>query len=95
MNALLQFNHTRFVEAREETKEQMERAEIEQNLENKLESLKQQLSDANQSSDLETANKLICQISELELEIKNLDRPKEDVFLEKFEDGAADPFLEK
>ena len=95
MNALLQFNHTRFVEAREETKEQMERAEIEQNLENKLESLKQQLSVANQSSDLETANKLICQISELELEIKNLDRPKEDVFLEKFEDGAADPFLEK
>ena len=64
---LLQFNHTRFVEAREETKEQMERAEIEQNLENKLESLKQQLSVANQSSDLETANKLICKISELEL----------------------------
>ena len=95
MNALLQFNHTRFVEAREETREQMQRAENEQNLENKLESLKQELALANQNSDLEKANELICSISEVELEIKNLDRPEEDVFLEKFDDDSVDPFLER
>ena len=95
MNALLQFNHTRFVEAREETKQQMERAQKEENLESELEALKQELNLANQNSDLPKANELICQISELELEIKNLDRPKEDVFLEKFEEEDVDPFLER
>ena len=95
MNALLQFNHTRFVEAREETKQQMERAQKEEDLESELEALKQELNLANQNSDLPKANELICQISELELEIKNLDRPKEDVFLEKFEEEDVDPFLER
>ena len=95
MNALLQFNHTRFVEAKEETKQQIERAQKEEDLESELEALKQELNLANQNSDLPKANELICQISELELEIKNLDRPKEDVFLEKFEEEDVDPFLER
>jgi hypothetical protein len=95
MNALLQFNHTRFVEAREETKDQMERAEKEQNLEIKLETLQQELAIANNNSDLNKANELISAISELQAEIKNLDRPEEDVFLERFEDNTQDPFLER
>ena len=95
MNALLQFNHTRFVEAREETKGQMERAEKEQNLEIKLETLQQELAIANNNSDLNKANELISAISELQAEIKNLDRPDEDAFLEKFDDDPEDPFLER
>ena len=95
MNALQQFNHTRFVEAREETKGQMERAEKEQNLEIKLETLQQELAIANNNSDLNKANELISAISELQAEIKNLDRPDEDAFLEKFDDDPEDPFLER
>ena len=95
MNALLQFNHTRFVEAREETKGQMERAEKEQNLEIKLETLQQELAIANNNSDLNKANELISAISELQAEIKNLDRPDEDAFLEKFDEDLEDPFLER
>jgi chromosome segregation ATPase len=95
LNALLQFNHTRFVEAREETREQMQRAEKEQNLEEEIDRLKQELSEANQSADLSRANELLSKISDLENEIKNLDRPEEDVFLERFEDNTQDPFLER
>jgi chromosome segregation ATPase len=95
LNALLQFNHTRFVEAREETREQMQRAEKEQNLEEEIDRLKQELSEANQSADLSRANELLSKISDLESEIKNLDRPEEDVFLERFEDNTQDPFLER
>ena len=95
MNALLQFNHTRFVEAREEMKIQMERAEKEQNLEIKLETLQQELEIANNHSDLNKANDLISAISELKVEIKNLDQPNEDAFLEKFDDDLEDPFLER
>ena len=95
LNALLQFNHTRFVEAREETREQMQRAEKEQNLEEEIDRLKQELSEANQSADLSRANELLSKISDLENEIKNLDRLEEDVFLERFEDNTHDPFLER
>ena len=95
MNALLQFNHTRFVEAREETKGQMERAEKEQNLETKLKTLQQELAIANNNSDLNKANELVSAISELQAEIKNLDRPDEDAFLEKFDEDLEDPFLER
>ena len=95
MNALLQFNHTRFVEAREETRQQMERAQREQNLEADLVSLKQQLSEAYLAADLDKANKLIAKIADLETEIKNLDRPEEDVFLERFDEDTTDPFLER
>ncbi len=52
MNALQQFNHTRFVEAREETREQMQRAEKEQDLEEEIDRLKQELNEANVSADL-------------------------------------------
>jgi hypothetical protein len=38
---------------------------------------------------------LLSKISDLENEIKNLDRPEEDVFLERFEDNTQDPFLER
>jgi chromosome segregation ATPase len=95
LNALLQFNHTRFVEAREETREQMQRAEKEQKLEEDLDRLKQELSEANQNADLSMANELLSRISDLENEIKNLDKPEEDVFLERFEDNTQDPFLER
>jgi len=95
LNALLQFNHTRFVEAREETREQMQRAEKEQNLEEEIDRLKQELNEANQSADLSRANELLSKISDLENEIKNLDRPEEDAFLEKFDDDPEDPFLER
>ena len=95
LNALLQFNHTRFVEAREETREQMQRAEKEQNLEEEIDRLKQELIEANQSADLSRANELLSKISDLESEMKNLDRPEEDVFLERFEDNTQDPFLER
>jgi hypothetical protein len=95
MNALQQFNHTRFVEAREETKGQMERAEKEQNLEIKLETLQQELADANNNSDLNKANELISAISALRDEIKKLDQPDEDAFLEKFDGDTQDPFLER
>ena len=95
LNALLQFNHTRFVEAREETREQMQRAEKEQKLEEDLDRLKQELSEANQNADLSRANELLSKISDLENEIKNLDKPEEDVFLERFEDNTQDPFLER
>ena len=95
MNALLQFNHTRFVEAREETREQMRRAEKEQNLEAELDSLRQELYEANHRADLNVANQLLAKISDLESEIKNLDKPEEDVFLEQFDDDTTDPFLER
>ena len=95
MNALLQFNHTRFVEAREETRGQMERAEKELNLQTQLSKLQQELADANNNSDLNRANELISAISELQAEIKNLDRPDEDAFLEKFDGDTQDPFLER
>ncbi|MEC8243884.1 MAG: hypothetical protein VX038_03480 [Verrucomicrobiota bacterium] len=95
LNALLQFNHTRFVEAREETREQMQRAEKEQNLEEEIVRLKQELNEANQSADLSRANELLSKISDLENEMKNLDKPEEDVFLERFEDNTQDPFLER
>jgi predicted transcriptional regulator len=95
MNALLQFNHTRFVEAREETRGQMEHAEKELNLQTQLSKLQQELADANNNSDLNRANELISAISELQAEIKNLDRPDEDAFLEKFDGDTQDPFLER
>ena len=95
LNALLQFNHTRFVEAREETREQMQRAEKEQNLEEEIYRLKQELNEANQSADLSRANELLSKISDLENEMKNLDRPEEDVFLERYEGNTQDPFLER
>jgi chromosome segregation ATPase len=95
MNALLQFNHTRFVEAREESKGQKERAEKELNLQTQLRTLQQELADANNKSDLNKANELISAISELQEEIKDLDRPDEDAFLEKFDDDTVDPFLER
>ena len=95
MNALLQFNHTRFVEAREETRGQMERAEKELSLQTQLSKLQQELADANNNSDLNRAIELISAISELQAEIKNLDRPDEDAFLEKFDGDTQDPFLER
>ncbi len=95
MNALLQFNHTRFVEAREETRGQMERAEKELSLQTQLSKLQQELAEANNNSDLNRANELISAISELQAEIKDFDRPDEDAFLEKFDGDTQDPFLER
>lgn len=95
MNALIQFNHTRFVEAREENKENILKAQEEQELEIKKEVLNQELVDANNKSDLDRANNLVAQIAEVEEAIKNLSRPQEDIFLEKFDEGESDPFLEK
>jgi len=95
MNALIQFNHTRFVEAREENKENILKAQEEQELEIKKEVLNKELVDANDKSDLDRANNLVAQIAEVEEAIKNLSRPQEDIFLEKFDEGESDPFLEK
>ena len=95
MNALLQFNHTRFVEAREENKENILKAQEEQELEAKKEVLKQELADANSESDLAKANDVVAKIAEIEEAIKNFSRPQEDIFLEKFDEGENDPFLEK
>lgn len=95
MNALNQFNHTRFVEARDENREAIKKAEEENKLEKEKEELRQQLAQANQSEDLTLANELIKKIAELEERIKNLNQPSEDAFLEKFDEDGEDPFLER
>lgn len=94
MNALNQFNHTRFVDARNESRENMRKAEEEQNLENEKNTLHEELRSANESSDLAKANSILQKIKEVESKIKSLNQPKEDIFLEQFEEKAKDPFLD-
>jgi len=48
MNAILQFNHTRFVEAREENKENIIKVQEEQELEAEKDSLNRELKAANE-----------------------------------------------
>ena len=57
--------------------------------------MKQELADANSESDLAKANDVVAKIAEIEEAIKNFSRPQEDIFLEKFDEGENDPFLEK
>jgi hypothetical protein len=95
MNAILQFNHTRFVEAREENKESIIKVQEEQALEVEKDSLRRDLEKANEDSNLDLANEIIAKIANVEDKIKNLSRPKEDAFLEQFEDNQEDPFLER
>ena len=95
MNAILQFNHTRFVEAREENKENIIKVQEEQELEADKDSLNRELKAANEVSDLSLANEIITKLADVEAKIKNLNRPKEDVFLDQFTDSTEDPFLER
>ena len=93
MNALNQFNHTRFVDARNESRENMRKAEEEQNLENEKNTLHEELRSANESSDLAKANLILQKIKEVESKIKSLNQPKED-FSGTIEEKVKDPFLD-
>ena len=64
-------------------------------MEAEKDSLNRELKAANEVSDLSLANEIITKLADVEAKIKNLNRPKEDVFLDQFTDSTEDPFLER
>jgi hypothetical protein len=89
MNALLQFNHTRFIEAREENRERVLKAQEESRLESEIEKQRVELGKASETNDFSKSNNILAKISQLEIEIKKLNMPEKDVFLEKYENDST------
>lgn len=95
-NALLQYNHTNFVNARNADKEQIIHMAQLESLQNSINKTKSMMIDSADKQDFKTYKEQESQLSELENKLKNLTQADTDFLLETAEeDSKEDPFLEK
>ena len=95
-NALLQYNHTNFVNARNADKEQTTHMAQLESLQNSINKIKSMMIDSADKQDFKTYKEQESQLSELENKLKNLTQADTDFLLETpEEDSKEDPFLEK
>jgi len=95
-NALLQYNHTNFVNARNADKEQIIHMAQLESLQNSINKIKSMMIDSADKHDFKTYKEHESQLSELENKLKNLTQADTDFLLETpEEDSKEDPFLEK
>ena len=95
-NALLQYNHTNFVNARNADKEQTTHMAQLESLQNSINKIKSMMIDSADKQDFRTYKEQESQLSELENKLKNLTQADTDFLLETpEEDSKEDPFLEK
>ena len=93
MDALLQFNHTRFIEAREENEKRILEVRKIEKLEMEKQEMFSQLMDLDLKTDFNDANELLAKIAQIDKVILEMRKPQEDVFLKQFEEPFKDPFL--
>lgn len=95
-NALLQYNHTNFVNARNADKEQTTHMAQLESLQNSINKIKSMMIDSADKQDFKTYKEQESRLSELENKLKNLTQADTDFLLETAEeDSKEDPFLEK
>ena len=95
-NALLQYNHTNFVSARNADREQIKFMAEMESLQNSIEKTKSMMIDSADKQDFKTYKEQESRLSELENKLKNLTQADTDFLLESAEeDSKEDPFLEK
>ena len=82
LNALKEFNHTRFVLARDENKKKAQEQKELQDLEDKLQDLRDQLIRANQKGEVQL-------VEQIKIELESTEKRKSELFPDE-----ADPFLE-
>ena len=93
MEALLQFKHTRFIEAREENEKRILEVRKIEKLEMEKQEMFSQLMDLDLKTDFNDANELLAKIAQIDKVILEMRKPQEDVFLKQFEEPFKDPFL--
>jgi len=95
-NALLQYNHTNFVSARNADREQIKFMAEMESLQNSIEKTKSMMIDSADKQDFKTYKEQESRLSELENKLKNLTQADTDFLLETAEeDSKEDPILEK
>ena len=95
-NALLQYNHTNFVSARNADREQIKFMAEMESLQNSIEKTKSMMIDSADKQDFKAYKEQESQLSELENKLKNFTQADTDFLLETAEeDSKEDPFLEK
>ena len=95
-NALLQYNHTNFITARDQDRKQIEQTIRVEGLQRKIVSLKEQMKDSATDQDARSYAALEVQLKDTEKMLQDLVAVPEDAFLkESEEDQGEDPFLEK
>ncbi len=95
-NALLQYNHTNFVSARNADREQIKFMAEMESLQNSIEKTKSMMIDSADKQDFKTYKEQESRLSELENKLKNITQADTDFLLETAEeDSKEDPILEK
>lgn len=95
-NALLQYNHTNFVSARNADREQIKFMAEMESLQNSIEKTKSMMIDSADKQDIKTYKEQESRLSELENKLKNITQADTDFLLETAEeDSKEDPILEK
>ena len=92
--ALKQYNHTRFVAAREENRKLIELEEKLDGIESELSELEVKMVDAVEMQNHSLISELKEKMESLEEEKKKLVLPEKDPFLEE-EEELSDPFVEE